>query len=94
MVEEKPSNASKGQCGIIVGNPTVKRGNRVPIIESDGYLIYGTRSSLVMRHVQNPHVESLCWSGAAANDVSACAKRPGCDNEYVFGDAAGMARHV
>lgn len=94
MVEETPSNTSKGQVGIIVGNPTVKRGTRLAIVEEDGYLIYGTKSSMVFRHVQNPNVESLCWSGVSANDITACAKRPGCDNEYVVGDAAGMARHV
>jgi hypothetical protein len=56
MVEEKPSNTSKGQVGIIVGNPTVKRGTRLAIVEEDGYLIYGTKSSIVFRHVQNPNV--------------------------------------
>jgi hypothetical protein len=56
MVEETPSNTSKGQVGIIVGNPTVKRGTRLAIVEEDGYLIYGTKSSMVFRHVQNPNV--------------------------------------
>ena len=73
--QRPPAAADKGQVGIIVGNPTATRGQRLPICEADGYQVYATKYCVIFRHVADPHTKSLCFS-ISQKDCTAVAKAP------------------
>jgi hypothetical protein len=72
---------SKGQVGIIVGNPTVTRGHRVNVTSTaDGeYLMYGNKTNFILRHFAEPATKSMVFAAIHKDDVSCVTERPNHD---------------